>query len=597
MICATSRRASVAAVIAMALSAQAWAQQPSGSVEERDDPVAFVNVSLIAMTGERVEAAQTVLVDGDRIVLIGATSDIALPEGTRVIDGEGRFLVPGLTDAHVHLDGDGTGAHGSRENFGDGLLYLAHGVTTVFNLRGLPVHLDWKRKVENGELLGPTIYTSGEFVNEPRVRTPEEVRREVAAQARDGYDLIKFHEIWTPGEGWTTTTGLSRRAYVELNEAARGAGLPLIGHAPVNLGVDAMLEMRQPLAHVGTLSNIYFLPLAASRSWLLITGSAIATLIVVLAGRGTVALLRRRRTRKAPHSARPRPSVDALAGLILLTGGLALASTALFLPGGPLFASVTLRVASTALVVLSAAGAMMLLVATVRVWRGADRSVATRAHAGILLIAGMALVFAGLAFWIPLAWRSSDGAIERLARRLHDADIVVQSTLVNYEVMGPGWLDIAQDPAIAYLSPDVRARWRRAAQARGAGNHYAAFMKKVTGALHEAGVPLMAGTDAMGVPLMVPGSSLHHELRLLVESGLTPYEALRAATVTPAGFVGRQDEFGTITAGQRADLLLVGGNPLEDVAHLRAPLGVMARGRWLTREELQQTLATLHPDR
>jgi len=115
----------------------------------------------------------------------------------------------------------------------------------------------------------------------------------------------------------------------------------------------------------------------------------------------------------------------------------------------------------------------------------------------------------------------------------------------------------------------------------------------VAGALHRAGVPLMAGTDAMGFPFIPRGSSLHHELELLTQSGLTPYEAMRAATVVPASFLGKDKEFGTITTGKRADLLLLDENPLKDVTRLRRPIGVMARGRWFTRDELQQMLAAL----
>ncbi len=77
------------------------------------------------------------------------------------------------------------------------------------------------------------------------------------------------------------------------------------------------------------------------------------------------------------------------------------------------------------------------------------------------------------------------------------------------------------------------------------------------------------------------------------ESGLTPYEAMRAATVVPASFLGKEKEFGTIATGKRADLLLVEGNPLQDVTRLRRPIGVMTRGRWFTRAELQQRLSAL----
>jgi imidazolonepropionase-like amidohydrolase len=106
-------------------------------------------------------------------------------------------------------------------------------------------------------------------------------------------------------------------------------------------------------------------------------------------------------------------------------------------------------------------------------------------------------------------------------------------------------------------------------------------------------VPIMAGTDAIGLPLVAPGSSLHHELGLLAASGLSPYEVIRSATVVPAGFLGKSNEFGTIAPGQRADLLLVNGNPLENLTALEHPNGVMVRGRWLPRPDLDQLLKRL----
>ncbi|MGA2858094.1 MAG: amidohydrolase family protein [Candidatus Sulfotelmatobacter sp.] len=106
-------------------------------------------------------------------------------------------------------------------------------------------------------------------------------------------------------------------------------------------------------------------------------------------------------------------------------------------------------------------------------------------------------------------------------------------------------------------------------------------------------MPLLLGTDALGAPLAIPGASAHQELQLLVESGLTPYEALRTATVNPAKFLGKEDEFGTITVGKRADLLLVSGNPLADIHTLQNPVGVMVRGQWLPAEKLQDMLGAL----
>jgi len=89
------------------------------------------------------------------------------------------------------------------------------------------------------------------------------------------------------------------------------------------------------------------------------------------------------------------------------------------------------------------------------------------------------------------------------------------------------------------------------------------------------------------------GSSLLRELELLTESGLTPYDAIRAATVAPALFLGKAGEFGTIDVGNRADLLIVEQNPLKGVGHLKQLIGVMVRGKWLAREQLDHMVENL----
>ena len=106
--------------------------------------------------------------------------------------------------------------------------------------------------------------------------------------------------------------------------------------------------------------------------------------------------------------------------------------------------------------------------------------------------------------------------------------------------------------------------------------------RELVGALHAAGARLLAGTDS-GIDVTVPGISLHDELLELVASGLDPLEALRAATTAPAEFLGEVGEIGTVSAGARADLILVDGDPRDDVAVLRHPRAVMLRGAWLER--------------
>ena len=113
--------------------------------------------------------------------------------------------------------------------------------------------------------------------------------------------------------------------------------------------------------------------------------------------------------------------------------------------------------------------------------------------------------------------------------------------------------------------------------------------QKVTGMMHQAGVTLLAGTDLS--VLHPPGFSLHDELALLVETGLTPTEALRTATINPARlFPGA--EVGTIEAGKRADFVLLDGNPLSDIRNTQRIRAVILRGKLLDRKALDQLLAT-----
>jgi hypothetical protein len=558
-----------------------------------DSRITFVNVAVVPMDSDRVIPGQTVVVEDGRIAAVGNASDISVPVGGPVIDGAGRYLAPGLTDAHVHLEGDGTGLGGSRSDFGDGAIYLAYGVTTVFNLRGTPAHLDWRRRIESGELVGPTIYTAGEFVNEPRVQSAEDVERDIAAQASAGYDLIKFHEIMNPAQGFTTR-GLTPQAYQTMIDAARAANLTLIGHAPVNLGLEAALEAGQPLAHIGTLSNIYFLPLASNRGWLLTTTAALVSLTVaILAGVVRSFVGRKAAARRVQAKGR---SIRFLLLVTIAAWVPAALCAALFLPGGPMFESDALRSLFTALLALAATSGLWLAVIAIRSWGDPHLPAVLQWQATIGALAGLTLAWAAVAFWVPVAWRSSDAGITGLAIRLRKANVPVQTTIVNYDAIGgPGRERLVRDPVMNYLTPDVRARWGRAPRAAPPGYRYTTFVQKVAGALHRAGVPLMAGTDAMGYPLIAPGASLHHELRLLVESGLTPYEALRAATTVPAAFIGRDREFGRIAVGQRADLVLIDRNPIEDISALTEPAGVMTRGRWFPREDLLHRLAALAP--
>ncbi len=112
--------------------------------------------------------------------------------------------------------------------------------------------------------------------------------------------------------------------------------------------------------------------------------------------------------------------------------------------------------------------------------------------------------------------------------------------------------------------------------------------------LHNNGITLVAGTDAgpMGMGL-VPGFSLHDEFRIMIQNGLTPYEALRTATVNAAAVVNKMNgkgNFGTIEVGKRADLLMIDGSPFENIDNLQRIQGVMASGHWFDKPTLERMI-------
>jgi hypothetical protein len=561
-----------------AAAAQVPAESPSSAI-------VIDKVHVLSMENERVARDRRVIVDRGRIVAIGSASEVASPPSAHHIDGAGRYLLPGLTDAHVHLDEAMPWAR-VRPDFGDGPLYLAFGVTSVVNLRGTPTHLEWRRRVEQGELLAPTIYTSGDFINEPRATSVEDVQAEVTTQASQGYDLIKFHELPR------TRVGLSEAAYRRMVETARAQRIPLVGHAPVNLGLRALLAAQQPLAHVGALSNIYLLPVTANREFVLVPATSLLVLLVVTLVL-LVGTLRRKRSGD-PIASRLLRLVSALLGCLLLDTLCALT----FLPGGPLHESIALRALFTALGVFCSVLSVVLARHAAATWRGPSAPLSIRLHAVAATASAFAFTFALLWFWVPVSWRSTDRGLDWLAEQVRAAGISVQTTLVIYDTFATDTrAPLFQDPALAYLHPQTRAMWQRLPREGVPLSALPHFMQRLTAALHRAGVPLIAGTDAMGLPLVAPGSSLHRELELLVASGLTPYEALKAATVNTAGFLGRAADFGTVSVGKRADLLLVDGNPLENLATLQHPAGVMVRGRWLPRTRLGELLEELTGER
>lgn len=210
---------------------------------QKNATVAFVDVNVIPMDKERLLQHQTVIVRDGLIAEIGDTKRVRIPKDAQMIDGRGRFLIPGLMDMHVHLFTD--------DEFPDALaedefkIMLAHGVTTIRLMTGTPEQLVLRRKSANQEILAPTIYAASpqfsgrKSTNAHVVTTELEAREAVRKSKQDGYDFIKV------------TTFLKPEVYEAIVDEARKQNIRVVGHADSrSIGLMRALKARQQIEHL-----------------------------------------------------------------------------------------------------------------------------------------------------------------------------------------------------------------------------------------------------------------------------------------------------------------------------------------------------------
>lgn len=404
------------------------------------DTIAITNVNVLAMTANRVDSAQTVVIAGDRIIAVGPVARISVPPGARRVDGRGRFLLPGLVDMHVHMT---TAAELP--------MYVGYGVLTVRDLNGSPHTLAWRDSIQRGLILGPRIYTSGPMLagraiswrNKVTPSSAAEAIATVREQKRLGYDQVKLYD------------GLSREVFAAAVGEAKRLGMQSSSHVPQDVGFAAVLQSGvTSLEHLDkTLFNVL--------------GHAMDTLRL--------------------------PSI---------------------------------------------------------------------------------------------------------AAQIRQAGVWVTPTLasmVELSHVGSGRYDsLMARPAVQSSPPELRDFWQTiTARIRGdrplaAGSKYnpwTTFQMQFARELLRAGVPMLAGSDLPNA-VLVPGLALHEELVALTEAGFAAYQAIEAATSAPARFLGQAADWGTVAVGQRANLLLVGGDPRGSLGVLAAPDGIMVAGKWIDREAL-----------
>ncbi|MEE2023517.1 amidohydrolase family protein [Alkalimonas mucilaginosa] len=184
------------------------------------------------MDSDQVLSNQRVLVKDDRIVAVAAAAELEIPQGATVIDGQGRYLLPGLAEMHGHVPPT-VDFSGMPTRYLDDvlLLYVAGGVTTVRGMLGHEHQLRLKDDIATGKRLGPTLYLAGPSFNQHTVTSPEQARERVRQHKSEGWDLLKIHP------------GLSLEQYQAIADEAKMQGIDFAGHVPEAVGVEQAIQL------------------------------------------------------------------------------------------------------------------------------------------------------------------------------------------------------------------------------------------------------------------------------------------------------------------------------------------------------------------
>jgi imidazolonepropionase-like amidohydrolase len=418
-----------------------------------DVPVVFYDVRAF-VDGERFAEHQTVVVDKGKIVAVGPADKVKFLKRSKVIDGKGKTLTPGLWDSHMHFGDDYTGPS-----------ELSLGVTSVRDPGNIDaLTLARRERRAAGELLSPHVFASslidGKGPNTAQAAnvatSAEEAIKAVDAAKAKGQTGVKFYGTFNPA--WVAPAAAE----------AHRLGLHVHGHVPAG-----MRPAEAIAAGYDEVTHIYFVAMQA------MPDDVVA------------------------HSN------------------------------------------------------------------------------GIQRFQGIGRYFKD----VDLTAEPMKSLIAEMAKR----KITVDPTLVVVEslfVPENGDLSPSYAPYVGTLPPAVERGFRQGGFAPAAGTTRADFrasyrkLVELVGAMHKAGVPVVAGTDGSGLELV-------RELELYVEAGFTPAEALAAATVVPARLVGADGHTGTIAVGKDADLVLVDGDPSKSVGDLRHTRLVLMDGKLMEADKLR----------
>jgi Amidohydrolase family len=219
-------------IVTLMLSFAACAQTTA-----QHESIAITNAVVVDVANGSIICGQTILIRDDIIASIGPGESVRLPSGTQTSNIDGRYVIPGLWDMHIHPD--------SESDLG---LLIANGVVGARIMNGLPEHLEWREKIQNGRMIGPRLLISGPIIEGSPpldvadltaaadmnlITTADSARQEVQDQRKAGFDYIKVYN------------NLPSAVHEALVDEASKVNIPIVGHVPFQVGLDNALASGQ----------------------------------------------------------------------------------------------------------------------------------------------------------------------------------------------------------------------------------------------------------------------------------------------------------------------------------------------------------------
>lgn len=436
------------------------------------------NVNIVDVENLNILSGQTIVVKGNKISSIVPHSEKAEIKAKRVIDGHGKYVMPGLWDMHTHYT--------TSTNYAGFLnLFIANAVLGVRDLWG---DLTTRDSLVASDIIRPRIYLSGHIMDGPftllqgtlQPETPEEATSLVDSLYKKGADFIKVYD------------DLSPEIYHAIATHCNELGLPFAGHVPMDItAIEASNLGQKSIEHMNGIFK---------------------------------------------SSSSRQPIIDSLEHQ---------------------FEQAFMQ-------------------------RNIPKALDVYQKLSQLLVSSF-----------------DEDEFANLVKVLKKNNTYVTPTLI---VLKNHWQrkdnKFREDPRLKYIPSELRSQWNPfnnfpssmfTDDIWNSGKKLVETGKIITGLLQKEGVSLLAGSDC-GVSYVLPGFSLHEELELLVECGLSNGEALQTATLNPAKYFGISDSLGTISVNKIADFVILEDNPLENIANTQLIYGIVQGGSYLNRMQLDELL-------